>query len=186
MRCLIEDLFVFQQSSFNLTKPEILYIRNVTYEDAGWYTCLVTNSMGRAFQSAWLTVEGKQLFFCWKTQNRQHIYKQNPSKYFSKRGRGWNIFQKRGKGGHQSLVDLINMLSVLCTWLLQFSCMIVVDLTMITSLFDFFFPPHFWVPLFPVSLLTIFSWLVGCSTCFLFFIFQSFFFFFIEKILNNH
>lgn len=54
-----EDPYVhiIQQSSFNLTKPEILYIRNVTYEDAGWYTCLVTNSMGRAFQSAWLTVE---------------------------------------------------------------------------------------------------------------------------------
>ncbi|XP_061194656.1 fibroblast growth factor receptor 4-like isoform X3 [Saccostrea echinata] len=46
-----------KQSSFNLTHPEILYIRNVTYEDAGWYTCLVTNSMGRAYQSAWLTVE---------------------------------------------------------------------------------------------------------------------------------
>ncbi|XP_062591636.1 fibroblast growth factor receptor 2-like isoform X2 [Saccostrea cucullata] len=48
---------VIQQSFFNLTDPEILYIRNVTYEDAGWYTCLVTNSMGRAYQSAWLTVE---------------------------------------------------------------------------------------------------------------------------------
>ncbi|XP_056006443.1 fibroblast growth factor receptor 4-like isoform X5 [Ostrea edulis] len=48
---------IIQQSSFNLTRPEILYIRNVTYEDAGWYTCLVTNSMGRAYQSAWLTVE---------------------------------------------------------------------------------------------------------------------------------
>lgn len=103
VRCLIEDLFVFQQSSFNLTKPEILYIRNVTYEDAGWYTCLVTNSMGRAFQSAWLTVEGKQLFFCLITQDRQHIYKQNPSKYFSKRGRGWNIFQKGEREGGLSI-----------------------------------------------------------------------------------
>lgn len=46
-----------------MTRPEILYIRNVTYEDAGWYTCLVTNSMGRAYQSAWLTVEGEYLLF---------------------------------------------------------------------------------------------------------------------------
>nr|XP_022304914.1 fibroblast growth factor receptor 1-A-like [Crassostrea virginica] len=47
---------IIQQSSLNLTKPETLFIRNVTYEDAGWYTCLATNAMGRAFQSAWLTV----------------------------------------------------------------------------------------------------------------------------------
>ncbi|XP_065924904.1 fibroblast growth factor receptor 4 isoform X7 [Magallana gigas] len=61
-----EDPYVhiIQQSSFNLTKPEILYIRNVTYEDAGWYTCLVTNSMGRAFQSAWLTVEDSKCDNC--------------------------------------------------------------------------------------------------------------------------
>ncbi|XP_062609328.1 fibroblast growth factor receptor 4-like [Saccostrea cucullata] len=46
---------VIQQSRLNHSS-EILYIKNVTYEDAGWYTCLVTNAVGRAYQSAWLTV----------------------------------------------------------------------------------------------------------------------------------
>lgn len=34
----------------------MLYIRNVTFEDAGEYTCLAGNSIGISFHSAWLTV----------------------------------------------------------------------------------------------------------------------------------
>lgn len=36
--------------------PEILEIRNVTYEDEGWYTCLAANSLGHSFASAYLKV----------------------------------------------------------------------------------------------------------------------------------
>ncbi|XP_043911999.1 fibroblast growth factor receptor 2 isoform X3 [Protopterus annectens] len=35
---------------------EVLYLRNVTFEDAGEYTCLAGNSIGISHQSAWLTV----------------------------------------------------------------------------------------------------------------------------------
>uniref|UniRef100_A0A8D2PSN9 Fibroblast growth factor receptor n=1 Tax=Zosterops lateralis melanops TaxID=1220523 RepID=A0A8D2PSN9_ZOSLA len=35
---------------------EILYLRNVTFEDAGEYTCLAGNSIGFSHHSAWLTV----------------------------------------------------------------------------------------------------------------------------------
>ncbi|XP_041065035.1 fibroblast growth factor receptor 2-like isoform X3 [Carcharodon carcharias] len=36
---------------------EVLYLRNVTFEDAGEYTCLAGNSIGISHHSAWLTVE---------------------------------------------------------------------------------------------------------------------------------
>ncbi|XP_035273874.1 fibroblast growth factor receptor 3 [Anguilla anguilla] len=35
---------------------EILFLTNVSYEDAGEYTCLAGNSIGYAYHSAWLTV----------------------------------------------------------------------------------------------------------------------------------
>ncbi|XP_015738651.1 fibroblast growth factor receptor 1 isoform X3 [Coturnix japonica] len=35
---------------------EVLYLRNVTFEDAGEYTCLAGNSIGISHHSAWLTV----------------------------------------------------------------------------------------------------------------------------------
>lgn len=35
---------------------EVLYLRNVSAEDAGEYTCLAGNSIGLSYQSAWLTV----------------------------------------------------------------------------------------------------------------------------------
>lgn len=34
----------------------MLYLRNVSAEDAGEYTCLAGNSIGLSYQSAWLTV----------------------------------------------------------------------------------------------------------------------------------
>lgn len=33
-----------------------MYLRNVSAEDAGEYTCLAGNSIGLSYQSAWLTV----------------------------------------------------------------------------------------------------------------------------------
>lgn len=35
---------------------EILQLRNVSYDDAGEYTCLAGNSIGFSHHSAWLTV----------------------------------------------------------------------------------------------------------------------------------
>ncbi|XP_036078135.1 fibroblast growth factor receptor 2 isoform X9 [Rousettus aegyptiacus] len=51
-------LKVLKAAGVNTTDKEIevLYIRNVTFEDAGEYTCLAGNSIGISFHSAWLTV----------------------------------------------------------------------------------------------------------------------------------
>ncbi|XP_044296109.1 fibroblast growth factor receptor 2 isoform X5 [Varanus komodoensis] len=51
-------LEVLKAAGVNTTDKEIevLYIRNVTFEDAGEYTCLAGNSIGISFHSAWLTV----------------------------------------------------------------------------------------------------------------------------------
>lgn len=46
----------FQQSGINVTKPAVYTIYNATFEDAGKYTCLVTNDYGKALTSAWITV----------------------------------------------------------------------------------------------------------------------------------
>ncbi|XP_014383764.1 PREDICTED: fibroblast growth factor receptor 2 [Myotis brandtii] len=59
-------LKVLKAAGVNTTDKEIevLYIRNVTFEDAGEYTCLAGNSIGISFHSAWLTVlpaPGKEL-----------------------------------------------------------------------------------------------------------------------------
>ena len=35
---------------------EVLHLRNVSFEDAGEYTCLAGNSIGISFHTAWLTV----------------------------------------------------------------------------------------------------------------------------------
>ncbi|RXM97333.1 Fibroblast growth factor receptor 4 [Acipenser ruthenus] len=43
-------------ASVNTSEMEVLYLPNVTYKDAGEYTCLAGNSIGISFQSAWLTV----------------------------------------------------------------------------------------------------------------------------------
>lgn len=35
---------------------EVLQLRNVSFDDAGKYTCLAGNSIGFSYHSAWLTV----------------------------------------------------------------------------------------------------------------------------------
>lgn len=51
-----------QTTDINSSEVEVLYLRNVSAEDAGEYTCLAGNSIGLSYQSAWLTVlPGKHL-----------------------------------------------------------------------------------------------------------------------------
>ena len=40
----------------NQTEPEILKLVNVSLSDTGWYTCLVGNTMGKDYRTAWLQV----------------------------------------------------------------------------------------------------------------------------------
>ncbi|XP_069773927.1 fibroblast growth factor receptor 1-like isoform X4 [Narcine bancroftii] len=49
---------VLKTAGVNTTDKEMeaLYLRNVTFEDAGQYTCLAGNSIGISHHSAWLTV----------------------------------------------------------------------------------------------------------------------------------
>ncbi|MGH0139888.1 UNVERIFIED_CONTAM: hypothetical protein FKN15_076425 [Acipenser sinensis] len=49
-------VMVLKTASVNTSEMEVLYLPNVTYKDAGEYTCLAGNSIGISFQSAWLTV----------------------------------------------------------------------------------------------------------------------------------
>lgn len=46
----------WQTADINSSEVEVLYLRNVSVEDAGEYTCLAGNSIGLSYQSAWLTV----------------------------------------------------------------------------------------------------------------------------------
>ncbi len=46
----------FQTGSLNMSEVEVLYLTNITMEDAGEYTCLAGNSIGFSHQSAWLMV----------------------------------------------------------------------------------------------------------------------------------
>uniref|UniRef100_A0A4W3HE70 Fibroblast growth factor receptor n=1 Tax=Callorhinchus milii TaxID=7868 RepID=A0A4W3HE70_CALMI len=56
---------VLKAAGVNTTDKEIevLYLRNVTFEDAGEYTCLAGNSIGLSHHSAWLTVESGTILF---------------------------------------------------------------------------------------------------------------------------
>lgn len=51
-------LLLFQTAGVNTTDKEIevLYLPNVTFEDAGEYTCLAGNSIGISYHTATLTV----------------------------------------------------------------------------------------------------------------------------------
>ncbi|XP_052770650.1 fibroblast growth factor receptor 4-like [Mya arenaria] len=49
---------LLQQSGFEKTvdDPQLLELKNVSVNDAGWYTCLAANSVGMNYRSAYLTV----------------------------------------------------------------------------------------------------------------------------------
>lgn len=49
---------LLQTAGINTTDKEleVLFLTNVSFEDAGEYTCLAGNSIGFAHHSAWLTV----------------------------------------------------------------------------------------------------------------------------------
>ncbi|XP_075774841.1 fibroblast growth factor receptor 4 isoform X5 [Pelodiscus sinensis] len=47
---------VLKTADINSSEVEVLYLHNVSAEDAGEYTCLAGNSIGLSYQSAWLTV----------------------------------------------------------------------------------------------------------------------------------
>ncbi|EMP30946.1 Fibroblast growth factor receptor 4 [Chelonia mydas] len=47
---------VLKPADINSSEVEVLYLHNVSREDAGEYTCLAGNSIGLSYQSAWLTV----------------------------------------------------------------------------------------------------------------------------------
>ncbi|XP_070595026.1 fibroblast growth factor receptor 4 isoform X2 [Erythrolamprus reginae] len=47
---------ILKTADINSSEVEVLYLQNVTLEDAGEYTCLAGNSIGLSYQSAWLTI----------------------------------------------------------------------------------------------------------------------------------
>ncbi|KAG9340921.1 hypothetical protein JZ751_020114 [Albula glossodonta] len=47
---------ILKAGGTNTSEANVLYLANVTMEDAGEYTCLAGNSIGLSHQSAWLTV----------------------------------------------------------------------------------------------------------------------------------
>ncbi|KAJ8248192.1 hypothetical protein GJAV_G00239360 [Gymnothorax javanicus] len=51
---------VLKRSGINSSDVEVLTLRNVTREDAGEYICKVSNYIGEASHSGWLTVTGKE------------------------------------------------------------------------------------------------------------------------------
>lgn len=53
-------LCLFQHSGINSSNAEVLALFNVTEADAGEYICKVSNYIGQANQSAWLTVLPEQ------------------------------------------------------------------------------------------------------------------------------
>lgn len=42
--------------------PNLISIRNVTYDNEGWYTCYAGNNIGDTYQSAYLTVVERESF----------------------------------------------------------------------------------------------------------------------------
>lgn len=41
--------------------PEVLQLKNVSYDDEGWYTCIAANSLGQTAVKAYLRVTDSKL-----------------------------------------------------------------------------------------------------------------------------
>ncbi|XP_032740844.1 fibroblast growth factor receptor 4 isoform X4 [Rattus rattus] len=67
---------VLKTTDINSSEVEVLYLRNVSAEDAGEYTCLAGNSIGLSYQSAWLTVlpEAEEEDLTWTTATSEARY----------------------------------------------------------------------------------------------------------------
>lgn len=64
----------WQTADINSSEVEVLYLRNVSVEDAGEYTCLAGNSIGLSYQSAWLTVlPGRGGVLGWELGTLSHM-----------------------------------------------------------------------------------------------------------------
>ncbi|XP_051027833.1 fibroblast growth factor receptor 4 [Acomys russatus] len=64
---------VLKTTDINSSEVEVLYLRNVSAEDAGEYTCLAGNSIGLSYQSAWLTVLSEE-DLAWRTATSEARY----------------------------------------------------------------------------------------------------------------
>uniref|UniRef100_A0A8I6ANB5 Fibroblast growth factor receptor n=1 Tax=Rattus norvegicus TaxID=10116 RepID=A0A8I6ANB5_RAT len=66
---------VLKTTDINSSEVEVLYLRNVSAEDAGEYTCLAGNSIGLSYQSAWLTVlPAEEEDLAWTTATSEARY----------------------------------------------------------------------------------------------------------------
>ncbi|XP_021094471.1 fibroblast growth factor receptor 4 isoform X2 [Heterocephalus glaber] len=67
---------VLKTADINSSEVEVLYLRNVSAEDAGEYTCLAGNSIGLSYQSAWLTVlpEEDPMWTAAASETRYHAH----------------------------------------------------------------------------------------------------------------
>ncbi|XP_060580222.1 fibroblast growth factor receptor 3-like isoform X2 [Ruditapes philippinarum] len=65
----------FKSSGFKSTidDPQHLVLQNVTKEDEGWYTCLVANTVGTNYRSAWLTVLNETEFEGLKETDKDEV-----------------------------------------------------------------------------------------------------------------
>lgn len=51
-----QQILLLQTSEMNMTDAEVLVLKNVQFNDSGWYSCFVGNNDGYTHRSAWLTV----------------------------------------------------------------------------------------------------------------------------------
>uniref|UniRef100_A0A8C3RGC9 Fibroblast growth factor receptor n=1 Tax=Cyanoderma ruficeps TaxID=181631 RepID=A0A8C3RGC9_9PASS len=81
---------VLKTADINSSEVEVLYLRNVSMEDAGEYTCLAGNSIGLSYQSAWLTVlPGRAGVPVWGVGSRAHRGRVSGQLIHSPQKRSW-------------------------------------------------------------------------------------------------